>query len=45
MDETMSTGDIIIGILAAGGIVVLIGVFILVVRNIFFSGEKDHTDV
>jgi len=45
MDETKTTGDIIIGIIAAGGVVVLIGVFIIVVRNIFFSGGKDSTDV
>lgn len=45
MDETMSTGDIIIGVLAGGGVVVLIGVFFIVVRSIFFSGDKDHTDV
>ena len=45
MEETMSTGDIIIGVLAAGGVVVLIGVFIIVVRSVFGSSNKDNPDV
>ncbi|MDX1412091.1 MAG: hypothetical protein R3351_08025 [Nitrospirales bacterium] len=40
MDDTMATGDIIIGLLAALGVVVLIAVFFFVVKLVFFSKEK-----
>ncbi len=41
MEEAMTTGDLVIGVLAAGGVVVLIVVFILVFRMVFFSNDKD----
>ncbi len=42
MEEAMTTGDVVIGVLAAAGIVVLIVVFILVFRMVFFSHDKDQ---
>ena len=41
MEETMTTGDVVIGVLAAVGVVVLIVVFILVSRTVFSSNDKD----
>ena len=41
----MTTGDVVIGLLAAAGVVVLIVVFIIVFRMVFFSGDKDKSDV
>lgn len=41
MEEAMTTGDLVIGVLAAAGVVVLIVVFILVFRMVFFSNHKD----
>ena len=42
----MATGDVIIGVLAAGGVVVLIVVFIWVVKMVFVDNDKkDHKDV
>ena len=41
MDEAMSTGDIIIGILAGLGVLVLLVVFVIVVKSIFFTKEKE----
>ena len=41
MEDTMGTGDIVIGLLAALGIVILIVVFFVVVRSIFFDKEKE----
>ena len=42
----MATGDVIIGLLAAGGVVVLIVVFIWVVKMVFVDNDKkDHRDV
>ena len=42
----MATGDVIIGVLAAGGVVVLIVVFIWVVKMVFVDNDKkDHRDV
>lgn len=41
MEEAMTTGDLVIGVLAAAGVVVLIVVFILVFRMVFFSNDKD----
>ena len=42
-DETMTTGDVIIGLLAAVGVLVLIGVFVWVFRMVFLKSgdEKD----
>jgi hypothetical protein len=42
MEEAMATGDVVIGVLAAAGVVVLIVVFILVFRMVFFSNDKDR---
>ena len=41
MEEAMTTVDLVIGVLAAAGVVVLIVVFILVFRMVFFSNDKD----
>ncbi len=41
MEEGMTTGDVIIGLLAGAGVVVLLVVFIVVFRMVFFSGDKD----
>ena len=42
----MATGDVVIGVLAAGGVVVLIVVFIWVVKMVFVDNDKkDHRDV
>jgi len=41
MKETMETSDIIIGIVAALGVVVLLVVFVMVVRKIFFTNDTD----
>ena len=42
MEEAMTTGDVVIGVLAAAGVVVLIVVFILVFRMVFFSNDRDQ---
>lgn len=42
MKETMETSDIVIGILAALGVVVLIIVFVLVVKKTFFSSKGEQ---
>ena len=41
MEEAMTTGDVVIGVLAAAGVIVLIAVFIIVFRMVFFSNDKD----
>lgn len=41
MEEGMTTGDMVIGLLAAAGVVVLIVVFIWVVRMVFLEQKKD----
>jgi len=41
MEEAMTTGDVVIGLFAVAGVVVLIVVFILVFRMVFFSNDKD----
>ena len=41
MEEAMTTGDVVIGVLAGAGVVVLIVVFILVFRMVFLSNDKD----
>ena len=46
MEETIATSDVVIGALAAGGVVVLIVVFIWVVKMVFVDNDKkDHRDV
>ncbi len=42
MEEAMTTGDVVIGLLAAAGVVVLIVVFILVFRMVFLRDDKDQ---
>ncbi len=42
MEEAMTTGDVVIGVLATAGVVVLVVVFILVFRMVFFSNDKDQ---
>ncbi len=42
MEEAMTTGDVVIGLLAGAGVVVLIVMFIIVFRMVFFSGDKDQ---
>lgn len=44
MNEQMSMGDAVIGLLAGVGVVVLIVVFIWVCRTVFFKGD-DRKDV
>jgi hypothetical protein len=41
MKESMGTGDIIIGIVASLGVVVLIAVFVMVVKKVFLSKDAD----
>ena len=41
MKEAMGTGDIIIGIVAAFGVVVLLVVFVMVVKKIIFKKDSD----
>ena len=41
MEEAMTTGDVVIGLLAAGGVVILIVVFIVVFRMVFLGNDKD----
>ena len=46
MEEAMTTSDMVIGVLAAGGVVVLVVVFIWVVKMVFVDkNKKDHQDV
>ena len=42
MEEAMTTGDVVIGLLAVAGVVVLVVMFIIVFRMVFFSGDKDQ---
>lgn len=44
VNEQMSVGDVVIGLLAVVGVVVLIVVFIWVCRMVFFKGD-DQKDV
>jgi cbb3-type cytochrome oxidase subunit 3 len=44
MEEGMTTANMVIATLATVGVVVLVGVFIWVVRMVFFE-KKDDTDV
>jgi hypothetical protein len=41
MDETMGTGDVVIGVLAAVGIVVLIVVFLVVVKTVLLKKDEE----
>ena len=41
MDEAMGTGDIIIGILAAFGVLILIGVFLVVVKTVLLKKDEE----
>ena len=41
MDEAMGTGDIIIGILALFGVVVLIVVFLVVVKTVLMKKDEE----
>ena len=45
MDAGMTTGDVVIGVLAAAGVVVLVAVFLVVCHMVFFGGGKDKPDV
>ena len=40
MDEVMGTGDVIIGILASIGVVVLVIVFVFVVKTILLKKDE-----
>ncbi len=44
MKEGMTSGDMMVGVFAAVGVVVLVVVFIWVVRMVFFE-KKDNHDV
>ena len=41
MDEGMGTGDLIIGILAAFGVLVLIVVFLVVVKTVLLKKDEE----
>ncbi|MDH3770063.1 MAG: hypothetical protein OET79_03620 [Nitrospirota bacterium] len=41
MDEAMGTGDIIIGIIASLGVVVLLVVFVFVVKTILLKKDEE----
>ena len=41
MEETVGTGNIIIGMLAALGVILLLAVFYFVVKTVFFSKENE----
>ena len=45
MEESMTTGDVVIGLVAGVGVVVLVVVFVWVVRMVFFEGDKENKDV
>ena len=45
MEESMTTGDVVIGLVAGVGVVVLVVVFAWVVRMVFFEGDKENKDV
>ncbi|MDT7043987.1 hypothetical protein [Candidatus Nitronereus thalassa] len=46
MEEAMTSGDVVIGVLAACGVVVLIAVFFWVVKMVFVDkNKKEHRDV
>ena len=41
MNEEMGTGDLVIGIMAAIGVVILVVVFIVVVKNVLLKKDSD----
>ena len=41
MDETIGTGDVIIGVLAALGVLVLIVVFFVVVKTVLLKKDEE----
>ncbi|WP_447971689.1 hypothetical protein [Nitrospira sp. M1] len=41
MKEGVGTGDIIVGVIAAIGVVVMIVVFVVVVKMVFLSKDKE----
>jgi hypothetical protein len=41
MDEVMGTGDVIIGIFAALGVLVLIVVFVVVVKTVLLKKDEE----
>lgn len=41
MNEEMGTGDLIIGIVAALGVVVLVVVFVVVVKKVLLNKDSD----
>lgn len=41
MQSEIGTGDIVVGVLAAIGVVVLVAVFVYVVRNVLLKKEGD----
>lgn len=46
MEEAMTTGDVVIGAIAAVGVVVLVVVFVWVVKMVFVDkNKKEHRDV
>ena len=45
MEDGIPTGDVLIGILAAAGVVVLVIVFIWVVHMVFLENREDDQDV
>ena len=45
MEASMTTGDVVIGLVAGVGVVVLVVVFVWVVRMVFFKGDKEKNDV
>lgn len=45
MEESMTTGDVVIGLVAGVGVVVLAVVFVWVVRMVFFEDDKEKKDV
>lgn len=41
-EEAMGTGDVIIGILASLGVVVLVAVFVYVVKTVLLSSKNEE---
>ncbi|MEO8326418.1 MAG: hypothetical protein ABI618_11240 [Nitrospirota bacterium] len=41
MNEEMGTGDVIIGIVAALGVVVLVVVFVVIVKKVLLNKDSD----
>ncbi len=45
MDEAMGTGDVVIGVLAALGVVVLIVVFLVVVKTVLLKKDEESDEL